>query len=251
MTRALPQQPRFRQSARARLAVLLVLVPLLIPLIVGGSPAQAAIDETAIRAAVDEVYDGSDYQTSLPGVDEPLPQPDPEPEAADPASEPMNLAWLADVLEVVSYGLLAGAVIFVVYTGLRAFMNMRLRPRRSDLDPSSDDEWGAHKGSQEARPTQFADAEALARQGAYGDAVHALLLVVVEAMRRRYDTVRPALTARELVRHVALGASRHDDFADLVGAAELGHFGGRPIDRATYESSHERAQRLLAALAAN
>lgn len=238
---------RFHKSAPAWMAVALVLALTFVQ----GSTARADVDGAAVRAAVDEVYDGSDYQTSLPGVDEPLPQPDPEPEADEDDSEPANLAWLADVLEVVSYGLLAGAVIFVVYTSARAFMNMRLRPRRSDLDAAGDDAWDARDGAEEARPTQFADAEALARQGAYGEAIHALLLVVVEAMRRRYDTVRPALTARELVRLIELGAGRHQDFADLVGAAELGHFGGRAIDRETYENSHERAKRLLSALAAN
>ena len=109
---------------------------------------------------------------------------------------------------------------------------------------------GSDGDASDERLTQYADAEALARQGAYGEAIPALLLVVVEAMRRRYYAVRPALTARELVRLVDLGDNRHDDFAGLVGAAELGHFGGRTIDRSTYESSHERAQRLLAALAA-
>ncbi len=247
MTRALPQMSRLRHGARAWMAVTLVLLLALVQV----STVRADVDEATIRAAVDDVYDGSDYQTSLPGVDEPLPQPEPEPEAAEPESEPMNLDWLADVLEVVSYGLLAGAVIFVVYTSVRAFMNMRLKPRRSDLDAAGDDAWDAHDGTQEARPTQFADAEALARQGAYGEAIHALLLVVVEAMRRRYDTVRPALTARELVRLIELGSSPRQDFANLVGAAELGHFGGRTINRETYEDNHERAMRLLNTLAAH
>ena len=243
MTRALPHMSRFRQSALACLVAVFVFA----------SPwaALADVDEAAVRAAVDDVYDGSDYQTSLPGVDEPLPQPDPEPDATGSQSEPVNLDWLADVLEVVSYGLLAGAIIFVAYTSIRAFMNMRLKPRRSDLDGTADAAWDSQDGTQQGRPTQFADAEALARQGAYGEAIHALLLVVVEAMRRRYDTVRPALTARELVRLIELGANRRQDFANLVGAAELGHFGGRSINRETYEDSHERAKRLLSALAAN
>ncbi|MEM7120741.1 MAG: hypothetical protein AAF563_05655 [Pseudomonadota bacterium] len=243
MTRALLHKSRFRQSAVACLAAVFVLA----------SPwsIQAEVDEAAVRTAVDAVYDGSDYQTSLPGVDEPLPQPDPEPEVDEPQSDPVNLDWLADVLEVVSYGLLAGAIIFVAYTSIRAFMNMRLKPRRSDLDGTAEENWGSRDGTQQGRPTQFADAEALAREGAYGEAIHALLLVVVEAMRKRYDTVRPALTARELVRLIELGANPRQDFAHLVGAAELGHFGGRSINRETYEDSHERAQRLLTALAAN
>lgn len=247
MTRALPHKLRLWHSAPAWMAVALVLFLVHF----GATTAWADVDEAAIRAAVDEVYDGSDYQTELPGVDEPLPQPDPEPEPVESESEPVNLDWLADVLEVVSYALLVGAIIFIIYTSVRAFMNMRLRPRRTDLDRSGDDAWNAHGGAQEARPTQFADAEALARQGAYGEAIHTLLLVVVDAMRRRYDTVRPALTARELVRLVDLGAGRSQDFAHLVGAVELGHFGGRTINREAYEDSHERAKRLLSALGAN
>lgn len=208
----------------------------------------AAFDEAEIRAAVDAVYENDAYQQRLPGVDEPLPQP--EPVELEPKPEPVRLDWLDDLLEPVAYMLLIVAAGYIVFSILRHGQKLRLRPRRTDIATNADDAVLDSHGSNDPAQARFADAERLAQQGAYGEAIHALLLIVVEIMRQRYDTiVRPALTARELVHAIELESERRHDFANLVGAAELGHFGGRNVGHDVYTACQSRAERLIATLA--
>ena len=82
-------------------------------------------------------------------------------------------------------------------------------------------------------------ADAHAREGRYGAAIHALLLGVLRGLA---DVQRwpAAATAREI-------ASKHlptEDLRLLVSAAELAHFAGRPASEADYLACRARARRL-------
>lgn len=82
-------------------------------------------------------------------------------------------------------------------------------------------------------------ADAYAREGRYGPAIHALLLGVLRGLAdvQRWPV---AATAREI-------AAKHlptEDLRLLVSAAELAHFAGQPASEAEYLACRARALRL-------
>ena len=75
------------------------------------------------------------------------------------------------------------------------------------------------------------EADALAGQGRYAEAVHHLLLRSVEDMaRRRPQIVRPALTSRDLARAKGIPPAPRRLFAEIAAVVERSLFGGRAID---------------------
>jgi len=80
------------------------------------------------------------------------------------------------------------------------------------------------------------EADALAGQGRYAEAVHHLLLRSVEDMaRRRPHIVRPALTSRDLARADGIPSAPRRLFTEIAQAVERSLFGGRPIDAAEWD----------------
>lgn len=77
------------------------------------------------------------------------------------------------------------------------------------------------------------EADALAREGRFAEAVHCLLLRSVEDLvRRRPDAVRPATTSRELASSSLLPERARPLFTGLAQAVEESLFGGRPVGEA-------------------
>ena len=90
------------------------------------------------------------------------------------------------------------------------------------------------------KPDWFAAADALARQGRYAEAVHAVLLGALAALSADAQRWPTAATGREIAaRHV-----RAADLGVLVAVAERAHFGGRSASVSEYRACRERAARL-------
>lgn len=95
-------------------------------------------------------------------------------------------------------------------------------------------------------PLSLVEADRLAAAGAYGDAVHALLLVaIVDAARRTSSAFGPSTTARELTRLLPLEGSRHDAFRSLVATVERAVFRGGAVDAEEYDDSRVSCMRVL------
>jgi hypothetical protein len=74
------------------------------------------------------------------------------------------------------------------------------------------------------------EADLLAAEGRYAEAVHHLLFRSIEDIaRRRPRLVRPALTSRELAAAEAVPAPARDLFARIARLVERSLFGGRPV----------------------
>jgi hypothetical protein len=83
----------------------------------------------------------------------------------------------------------------------------------------------------------LADADELAAQGRFAEAVHSLLLRSIEDMRkRRPRALTPALTARDITVLPALPEPARPAFAAMAQAVERSLFGGRPVDRAEFDA---------------
>lgn len=104
----------------------------------------------------------------------------------------------------------------------------RRRARSVDPGPEEEQSW-----SPEAAPARswLREADALAAQGRYAEAVHHLLFRSIEDIsRRRPRLVRPALTSRELAAAEVLPPPARSLFARIAGLVERSLFGGRAVE---------------------
>ena len=80
------------------------------------------------------------------------------------------------------------------------------------------------------------EADRLAGEGRYGEALHSLLLRSIEDLaRRRPQLVRPAMTARDLARDAEIPEPGRAQFAEIASAVEASLFGGRPMAVADWQ----------------
>jgi hypothetical protein len=94
--------------------------------------------------------------------------------------------------------------------------------------------------SPEAAPARswLREADALAAQGRYAEAVHHLLFRSIEDIgRRRPRLVRPALTSRELAAADSLPPPARSLFARIAALVEQSLFGGRPVEAADWTAA--------------
>lgn len=192
-----------------------VVLPAALVFVLGVAAVLARAED--LGAALDRIYEEHDLQTVLPSVD------------VEPA-KPIGFASpgiLWPLVGIVVAVLLAAWLVTVDWERLR-----EMRRGRSRADA------GDGEGSRRAQD-ELAAADALARQGWYAGAIHALLVGVLRGLAdaRRWP---PAATPREI-------AATHmptEDLRMLVLAAELAHFAGRPASEADYLACRARALRL-------
>ncbi|WP_300973359.1 DUF4129 domain-containing protein [Sphingomonas sp. LHG3406-1] len=149
------------------------------------------------------------------------------------------IAWLFSWLPDAAYArillitlLVAGALFLLWIVAVRVKEGEWKLPWRRDQPgaheaAAADVEW-----QPEDMPARawLDEADALAREGRFAEAVHCLLLRSVDDMaRRRPDAVRPAMTSRELARSSLLPERARGLFAGLARTVEQSLFGGRPV----------------------
>lgn len=129
------------------------------------------------------------------------------------------------------------ALLWMIYERFR-HGEWRLPRRRRALAIAQDEEeptWAP-----EAAPARswLSEADALADQGLYAEAVHHLLFRSVEDLaRRRPRLVRPALTSRELAAAEAVPPAARDLFARIARLVERSLFGGRAVDAGDWSTA--------------
>ena len=199
----------------------------------------AAADE--IEEALARIYADGRYQTELP-LDAPA---EPEEAEIEPIEVPALFAlpgWLSEALVILLIAVAVGIVVAMA-------AGIRLRPsRRRDANGEE-----TRDDSGEARPEGgerwLAQAEHLARGGRFAEAIHALLLAVLQILRERGQlSWRASATAREIARRARLPEGADTRLRDLVHQSELAHFGGRDADRARYERCRDGARDVVAAI---
>lgn len=163
------------------------------------------------------------YQTSLPGETASFQLPVP------PA--------IGQVLEIVLWSLVALAVLVVAVIAVQAF-----RRARGPGAPSATDAVAGASGlrARGVGPT-LDDADGLAAEGRYRDAVHLLLLVAIgEASRATEARFPPSTTSRELTRILPLREQPRARFGELVASVERSLFGGNEVGAVDYAACRER-----------
>ena len=212
-------------------------LPLLVLL---AAPAKAPPDR--VQQAMEKAYARGDLQESYP-----VSLDTRSLESAEAALDPIValLRWFglggvaAQLVRLVGVG---AAVLAVLLFG--AWLARRLA-ERGDSGSASE---GVSTPTLDAGP--LLDAEALAAQGRYGEAIHLLLLRTFEVLARRMGSrLAPGMTAREAVARLTLPGSARPALADLVDAAETTTFAGRSASENDYLRCAERFGVLKSALA--
>jgi hypothetical protein len=147
------------------------------------------------------------------------------------------LRWLTSLMPDAPYarillwlviGIVAAAAAWMIYQRIRSgeWQLPQLRPRMAKEAPI-DEEWAP-----DADPVRswLEEADALAAQGRFAEAVHHLLYRSIEDIgRRRPNVVRPALTSREIAATEAIPNRARDLFAGIARLVERSLFGGRDV----------------------
>jgi hypothetical protein len=181
----------------------------LVALLVAAAPAPERIRE---RAA--EVLRAGGHQTALPAQREP------------PIT--IDAPWIDRLLLV----LLVAALSVFAFLAI-SWLVTRLRGRARDV--------ALPEAGPAAPPAPIAieSAEALAVQGRWAEAIHALLLDTLAALSRA-SRLAPSLTSREIVARVRIGPVARDALAGLVGAVEVSRFGGAEATSEDYRLCLDR-----------
>lgn len=214
-----------------------VALPLLILL---AAPARAQTDR--VHEAMEKAYARGDLQDRYPpGLDTRAA------ESAEAALDPIValLRWLglggvaAQLVRLAGVGIAVLAVLLFV-----AWLARRVA-EGGDAGLASE---GTSAPALDAGP--LLDAEALAEQGRFGEAIHLLLLRTFEVLARRMGSrLAPGMTAREALAKIALPPPARPALADLVEAVETTTFAGRAASEQDYQRCAERFGVLKSALA--
>jgi hypothetical protein len=190
-----------------------------------GTPAADMPEET--RAALRDANAAGDLQQELPG---PLELPD------DMALLEfwMPPDWLGRMVEIVLWGLVgiaAALAVFFLAREVPYWLSQR-RKKQAGAPPMVQ---GVPATVDGRLADALAEADRLAAAGAYAEALHLLLLHSLDYLKRHLGgAYAPADTAREILRRARLPDAGRHSLGAIVGAAEIGHFGGRPVDGPTY-----------------
>ncbi len=103
-----------------------------------------------------------------------------------------------------------------------------------------DGEW--RPAAARARPL-LEDADRLAADGRFAEAVHLILFRSIEDIDRRWPRlVQPALTSRDIAQHPALPTAARTTFAAIARTVERSFFGGQAIGPAEFEACRSEYQ---------
>ena len=201
----------------------------------------AAAPAADVARALDKVYGAGEYQTELPGAASMADSAQSNPARLTTEQFLLDLGPLADVLRVLVWaGAVVGVLLAVMYVAKRLF-------------PGALGDFGLEEPG--AEPTAalsdapLRDAQALAGEGRFSEAIHVLLLKTFEQLLRvRGVGVAPGWTSREVLDRASYPGHAREALAGLVGAVETCTFAGRPASEDDYRICADRFRQLAAVL---
>jgi hypothetical protein len=239
-------------SCAAALALLLAL-----PVTCFAAPALAQSTPEAVGDAVEGVYDDADYQTEMPPTPEEVAKAvkhaydTREYQTEMPQEQPVQIFEplkipdaVKEIIRIVLITLLVVGGMLLLFFLINALPAIRERLKHR---AAGQDQIGAtaiaSDADRERLGIALSEADRLARQGAYGEALHLLLLYCLNEMRRRFGLgLPPSLTSREILGLSVLPEIRRLGLSVIVSAVEISHFGGRPVDETTYQLCRQRCE---------
>jgi len=191
-----------------------------------GAPSDPEIEAAARRVLADP-----QYQSELPGRDTPSVDDDSDAGGRAPRDERPRIGRAAaSVLRFVWWFVVA----VVAAVGLTWLFRELALPRLARRSPEEE-----APSAPSPAPASRPSAEALAAQGRFDEAIHALLLDVLD---RRVSA--PAWTARESLRRLQLETDARTVLRELVVVVERTLFAGERAGEADYVRCRERSRGL-------
>jgi len=147
---------------------------------------------------------------------------------------------------------LLGIVVVLLVVYISNEIPRFLRGRSRSVDPLSDVP-ATNRGEQQIlSPDGIGEADRLARSGAYGPAIHSLLLALIDTLYGRVGRrLSRSLTGREIVDAAGLTVDSGAALSRIVAVAERGHFGGYRLGRADFVTCREDYATVTAAIGAD
>ena len=189
-----------------------------------GGP-EAATRPEAFDAAHQALAADRSLQFRMEGLEPPRPPPDWLGRLVE------WLSSLGPVLEVVFWFGLAAVALAILWLIAREILKIRL-PGRKTRAPADEPEW---RPAASTALALLADADELAAGGRFAEAVHLLLTRSIQDIDGHLpNTVRPALTARDIAALKRLPDAARPTFGRIAQVVEASLFGGQPVDRPTF-----------------
>lgn len=134
------------------------------------------------------------------------------------------LVGAAPILKFLFWGGLVVGALLIFWFIAREMMGLRLK-RRKPAEAVAD--WRPEAGAARAL---LEEADALAAQGQFGEALHLLLFRSIDDIAgRRPGLLRPALTSRDIAALDQMPGEARTAFGRIALAVEHSFFGGRPV----------------------
>lgn len=181
-----------------------------------------------------------------------LERPEAEPEIQAPPQrreQPGWIAWLSRILgdffaaigpffRIVFYALIAVVALAIAWFILSQVFDLRLERFRRKKQEIVDSHAEDIRPDAELARSLLEEADILAREGRYAEAVHLLLFRSIEDIQERGKAgLSQSLTAREIGSLSDLPDRARRALAPIIGVVERSFFGGRDVDRAGWETA--------------
>jgi Domain of unknown function (DUF4129) len=180
---------------------------------------EAANGPSAVEEARDRVLGDGAYQTERP-----------EPEELPDFDLPQIPEWLVKLVVWAMIAIAIGLVVFflggLAWDLLRGRSGFKRKHRQKVEGPTFVETPLATRRTAEERT--LAEADKLAAEGRFSEAIHLLLLVALERLRRELGPrIAPAMTSREVLRLAPIPGEAAAPLTRMVALSEINHFGGR------------------------
>lgn len=138
------------------------------------------------------------------------------------------LANLGPLFKIIFWAGLAVVVVAILWVIARELIRIRMPERHTPTAPGKED-W---RPAPDQAIALLSDADALAEQGLFAEAVHLILLRSIGDIDGRLpNTVRPALTSRDIAALHRLPDAARPAFNSIARVVEASLFGGRAVIR--------------------
>jgi hypothetical protein len=152
------------------------------------------------------------------------------------------ISAIAPVMKVVFWCLVAALAAYLLFLAGRELWLRRGTWARAE--PAARPEWPEWRPAKADAELLLSDADNLASQGKYDEAVHLILLRSIQDIgRHRPVAVKPALTSREISLLGSLPESARHAFATIARAVERSLFGGLDVTATEFRACRDEYER--------
>ena len=197
------------------------------------------LDPELVDPGYSQTIAGGGIQTAFPPPPAP---PPPTPEWLRSLFDAIGsfFQWSAPAAKPLMWVAVALVALFLLYHFVPAFAQWVDNLRFGRKAATDDDEDQLGRAEAGAARALLAEADALAAEGRFAEAVHLLLYRSVEDIEgRRPGLVKPAMTSRDLAEARDLPSVARGAFSRIARAVEISLFGGRAIDAGAWKECRD------------